>query len=143
MQAHALARHPMLANRLLRALHRPVLPNRCYVCGCATVCSFVCASRIVRSLRGCDTRASTHTRNAVLRRGANQWRNCKPVHPRVHASVDVDFQSSISLPPHSLDRYLSSFFFWLSSELYGTLPFPYFELFFCFLFLFFFFSLEL
>ena len=41
VHAHALVHHPMLANRLLRALHRPCCQTS-VTCVGATVCWFVC-----------------------------------------------------------------------------------------------------
>lgn len=89
----------MLANRLLRALHRPCCQTayvytRVYVHVRVHIASFTSTRSSARIIH-----THTHVSTAILRHSANQWRNCKPVHPRGPPVVHirrVDFQSLFS-----------------------------------------------
>lgn len=88
----------------LRALHRPCCQTA-YVYVRVDACARACmcipqAQSNTRAREYARARALIHTRThsiAILRRSANQWRNCKPVHPRGphgHTTCGVvDFQS--------------------------------------------------
>lgn len=64
-----------------------------YTCMCTRACAYrkppEHASMHVRARTYTHTQVRTHS-TAILRRSANQWRNCKPVHPKgppaVHAA---------------------------------------------------------
>lgn len=60
------------------------------VCARVPACIYICAH--------------THASTAILRRSANQWRNCKPVHPRGPSVVHAAWISNLSPP------LISSFF---------------------------------
>lgn len=77
----------MLANRLLRALHRPC---------CQTAYVYTRVHIYVYTRTHMSPHSHTHVDTAILRRSANQWRNCKPVHPRGPSVVHAAWISNLS-----------------------------------------------
>lgn len=92
--AHAQCSERCWPTGWLRALHRPCCQTAYVYVQRACMCTRACAYRKPAGTQVC-ARAHTHAHarthsTAILRRSANQWRNCKPVHPRgppvVHAA---------------------------------------------------------
>lgn len=121
----------MLANRLLRALHRPCCQTA-YVYTYMYIYTRVHVRVHIASSTNTGSSARVHiyariyacTRDtAILRRSANQWRNCKPVHPRGPSVVRTYIHAWISnLSLSSLLRF--SFFFFTQSPSTVSLTVP-------------------